>query len=46
MSSTAEQTRSMTDLFQIGVYSIEVVILAAIVYAMIAFPMWLKPLSP
>ena len=46
MSSTAEQIRSMTNLFQIGVYAIEVVIVAAIVYAMIAFPIWLKPITP
>ena len=36
----------MTDPFEIGVYAIEVVIVGAIVYAIIAFPMWLKPLPP
>ncbi len=46
MSSTAEQPRNLMDPFEIGVYAIEVVIVAAIVYAMIEFPIWLKPLTP
>jgi hypothetical protein len=46
MSSTAEHSRNLTDPFEIGVYAMEVVIVGAIIYAMIAFPMWLKPLIP
>ena len=36
-----EQSKKI-DPFEIGIYAIEVATVAAIVYAMIAFPMWLK----
>lgn len=45
MSSTAEQPRNLTDPFEIGVYAMEVMIVAAIIYAMIVLPMWLKPMT-
>jgi len=38
-----EQSKKKIDPFEIGIYAIEVATIAAIVYAMIAFPMWLKP---
>ena len=37
-----EQPKRKMDIFEIGVYAIEAGIVAAIVYAMIAFPIWLK----
>ena len=37
-----EHSERKMDIFEIGVYAIEAGIVAAIVYAMIAFPMWLK----
>ncbi len=46
MSSAAAQTRNLTDPFEIGVYAMEVAIVAAIIYAMMVLPMWLKPLTP
>ena len=38
-----EEQPKKTDPFEIGIYAIEIATIAAIVYAMIAFPMWLKP---
>ena len=38
-----EEQPKKIDPFEIGIYVIEVATIAAIVYAMIAFPMWLKP---
>jgi len=38
-----EQPKNKMDIFEIGIYAIEVAVIGAIVYAMIAFPMWLKP---
>jgi len=37
-----EHSERKMDIFEIGVYAIEAGIVAAIIYAMIAFPMWLK----
>jgi hypothetical protein len=37
-----EHSERKMDIFEIGVYAIEAGIVAVIVYAMIAFPMWLK----
>ena len=37
-----EQPTRKMDIFEIGVYAIEAGLVAAIVYAMIAFPMWLN----
>jgi len=37
-----EHSERKMDIFEIGLYAIEAGIVAAIVYAMIAFPMWLK----
>jgi hypothetical protein len=37
-----EHSERKMDIFEIGVYAIEAGIVAWIVYAMIAFPMWLK----
>ena len=37
-----EQPKRKMEIFEIGVYAIEAGIVAAIVYAMIAFPMLLK----
>lgn len=33
------------DVFEIGLYAIEVATIAAIVYAIFAFPVWLKPVT-
>ena len=41
-----EHSERKMDIFEIGVYAIEAGIVAAIVYAMIAFPMWLKTAAP
>ena len=38
-----EEQPKKIDSFEIGIYAIELVTIAAIIYAMIAFPMWLKP---
>ena len=38
----AEQ-KNKKDVFEIGIYAIEFAIIIAIAYAMVAFPMWLKP---
>jgi hypothetical protein len=38
-----EQPKGKMDIFEIGIYAIEIVVIAAIVYAIIAFPGWLKP---
>jgi hypothetical protein len=38
-----EQPKRKMDIFEIGIDVIEVAVIGAIVYAMIAFPMWLKP---
>jgi hypothetical protein len=37
-----EHSERKMDIFEIGVYAIEAGLVAAIVYAMIALPMWLK----
>ena len=37
-----ERPKRKMDKFEIGVYAIEAGMVAAIVYAMIAFPMWLN----
>ena len=37
-----EHSERKMDIFEIGVYAIEAGIVAAIIYALIAFPMWLK----
>jgi len=38
-----EEQSKKIDPFEIGIYAIELVTITAIVYAIIAFPMWLKP---
>ena len=38
-----EEQQKKIDPFDIGIYAIELATIAAIVYAMIAFPIWLKP---
>jgi hypothetical protein len=38
-----EQPKRNMDIFEIGIYVIEIAVIGAIVYAMIAFPIWLKP---
>jgi hypothetical protein len=43
MTLEKEQTKNKLDIFDIGIYVIEIAVIGAIVYAMIAFPMWLKP---
>jgi hypothetical protein len=42
MTPDEEHSERKMDIFEIGVYAIEAGLVAAIVYAMIAFPMWLK----
>jgi hypothetical protein len=42
MINDEEQPKRKMDIFEIGIYAIEAGIVAAIIYAMIAFPMWLK----
>jgi hypothetical protein len=46
MRPDEERPKRKMDIFEIGAYAIEVGIVAAIVYAMIAFPMWLKSAAP
>jgi hypothetical protein len=43
MTLEKEQTNNKLDIFDLGIYVIEIAVIGAIVYAMIAFPMWLKP---
>lgn len=38
-----EEQQKKIDSFEIGIYAIELATIAAVVYAMVAFPMWLKP---
>lgn len=38
-----EEQSKRTDPFEIGIDAMELATIVAIVYAMIAFPMWLKP---
>jgi hypothetical protein len=38
-----EQPKRKMDIFEIGIYMIEAAVIGAIVYAIIAFPMWLNP---
>jgi hypothetical protein len=38
-----EEQSKKTDPFEIGIYAIEIATIVAIVYAIIAFPLWLKP---
>jgi hypothetical protein len=42
MMHNEEHSERKMDIFEIGVYAIEAGIVAAIVYAMIALPTWLK----
>jgi hypothetical protein len=43
MMADEEKSTRTIDAFEIGIYAAEVLIIAAIVYAIIAFPAWLKP---
>jgi hypothetical protein len=43
MMADEEHAKRKMDVFEIGIYAVEVLIIAAIVYAIIAFPAWLKP---
>lgn len=43
MTADGVQSKKMIDPFEIGIYAMEVVVVAAIVYAIIALPMYLKP---
>lgn len=43
MMSDEEHPQRKMDVFEIGIYAIELFVIAAIVYAMLAFPAWLKP---
>ncbi len=43
MTTDEEQTKKSIDPFEIGIYAIEVAVVAAIIYAIIALPMYLKP---
>jgi hypothetical protein len=45
MISDEEQPKRKMDIFDIGVYAIEVGLVAAVVYAMIALPTLLKPVA-
>ena len=38
-----EHPKRKMDAFEIGIYAIELSVIAAIVYAMLEFPAWLKP---
>jgi hypothetical protein len=46
MAPDQEQSINLADPFEIGVYALEVVIVGATIYAIMALPMWLKPLTP
>ena len=39
------QPKNKMDVFEIGIYAIELAVIAAIVYAMVAFPIWMMPVS-
>ena len=45
MTSEEEQPKRKMDIFEIGVYAIEVGLVAAVVYAMVALPMLLKSVA-
>ncbi len=45
MISDEEHSERKMDIFEIGVYAIEAGLVAAVVYAMIALPMWLKSVA-
>ncbi len=43
MTTNEEKPKKMIDIFEIGIYAMEVVIVAAILYAIVALPMYLRP---
>jgi hypothetical protein len=45
MTLEEAQPKNKLDVFDIGIYVVEIAVIGAIVYAMIAFPMWLKPVT-
>jgi hypothetical protein len=45
MTENEEQPKEKMDIFLIGLYAIEAVIIIAILYAMYAIPMFLKPVT-
>jgi hypothetical protein len=45
MMADEEHATKKMGAFEIGIYAIEVLIMAAVIYAIIAFPAWLKPAS-
>lgn len=42
MTPEKGQIKNKMDIFEIGIYAMEIAVVGAIVYAMIAFPIWLK----
>ncbi len=45
MTANEEHQKEKMDIFVVGLYAIEAGIIVAILYAMYAIPMWLKPVA-
>jgi hypothetical protein len=45
MTEIEEQPKEKMDIFMIGLYALEAIIIVAVLYAMYAIPMYLKPVT-
>lgn len=45
MTENEEQPKEKMDIFMIGLYAIEAVVIVAVLYAMYAIPIYLKPVT-
>lgn len=45
MTANEEQPKEKMDIFLIGLYALEAGVIVAVLYAMYAIPMWLKPVT-
>jgi hypothetical protein len=45
MDSNAHGSGRSTDIFEIGLYALEAAIVIAVMYAIAAFPAWLRPMT-
>jgi len=45
MDSNTHESKRTTDIFEIGIYAMEAAVVTAILYAIAAFPAWLRPVT-
>jgi len=43
MDSNTHESKRPADIFEIGLYAMEAAVVIAVLYAIAAFPAWLKP---